>query len=85
VIVKKAFESLKKWNRFLAGRLGDFQRMKPLKKEMRVLLQYEGDNGEYDKDYHEPLCDGHREPGNPLCTQHIGNQGQNEEYYRQPD
>jgi hypothetical protein len=33
--------------------------MKPFEKEMRVSLQYEGDDGEYNKDYHEPLCDGH--------------------------
>jgi len=46
---------------------------------MRVPLQYEGDDGEYDEDYHEPLRDGHGETGNTLCTQHIGNQRQNEE------
>jgi hypothetical protein len=44
--------------------------MKPFKKGMRVPLQYEGDNGEYNKDYYEPLCDGHREACNPLCTQY---------------
>lgn len=52
-----------------------------LKISSGITLQYECDNGYYNKDDNQPFCDLHRETRNSPCPQYIENESQNNENY----